>query len=68
MEQFQLQFSYNIGTGVTHRREVNIPWNGNKIDHVEWDGRLGDHLFSVNNKVKVGSISTTSEEETTIPQ
>ena len=53
--------SYTVGTGVTYTREVNIPWNGNTIDDVEWDSRLGDHLFGVNNKVKVGAIKTTAE-------
>ena len=54
--------SYVVGTGVTYSREINIPWNGSSIDHVEWDSRLGDHLFSVNNKVNVGAIKTTAEE------
>ena len=58
--------SYIVGTGVTYHREVNIPWNGSSIDHVEWDSRLGDHLFSVNNKVNVGAIKTTGEEEKAI--
>ena len=53
--------SYPVGTGVTYQREVNIPWNGNTIDDVEWDSRLGDHLFGVNNKVNVGAIKTTAE-------
>ena len=53
--------SYIVGTGVTYYREVNIPWNGSSVDHVEWDARLGDHLFGVNNKVKVGAIKTTAE-------
>ena len=53
--------SYPVGTGVTYQREVNIPWNGNTIDDVEWDSRLGDHLYSVNNRVKVGMIKTTAE-------
>ena len=53
--------SYVVGTGVTYYREVNIPWNGSSVDHVEWDARLGDHLFGVNNKVKVGAIKTTAE-------
>jgi hypothetical protein len=55
--------SYIVGTGVTYTKEINIPWNGNKIDDVEWDSRLGDHLFAVNSKVNVGAIKTTSEEE-----
>ena len=59
--------SYVVGTGVTYTREVNIPWNGNTIDHVEWDSRLGDHLFGVNNKVNVGAIKTTAEEIETTP-
>ena len=54
--------SYPVGTGVTYQREVNIPWNGNTIDDVEWDSRLGDHLFAINNKVNVGAIKTTAEE------
>ena len=53
--------SYVVGTGVTYQREVNIPWNGSGIDDVEWDARLGDHLFSVNNRVNVGMIKTTAE-------
>ena len=53
--------SYPVGTGVTYQREVNIPWNGSTIDDVEWDSRLGDHLFGINNKVKVGAIKTTAE-------
>ena len=55
--------SYVVGTGVTYTREVIIPWNGDKIDDVEWDARLGHHLFGVNNKVNVGAIKTTAEEE-----
>ena len=55
--------SYVVGTGVTYSREINIPWNGSAIDDVEWDARLGDHLFGVNNKVNVGAIKTTAEEE-----
>ena len=54
--------SYVVGTGVTYTREINIPWNGSTIDDVEWDARLGDHLFGVNNKVNVGAIKTTAEE------
>ena len=53
--------SYIVGTGVTYSREINIPWNGSTIDDVEWDSRLGDHLFGINNKVKVGAIKTTAE-------
>ena len=53
--------SYVVGTGVTHRRMINIPWNGSSVDHVEWDARLGDHLFAINNKVNVGAIKTTAE-------
>ena len=53
--------SYVVGTGVTYQREVNIPWNGNTIDDVEWDSRLGDHLYSINNRVNVGMIKTTAE-------
>ena len=53
--------SYNVGTGVTYTREINIPWNGSTIDDVEWDSRLGDHLFDVNNKINVGVINTTAE-------
>ena len=53
--------SYVVGTGVTHTRSVNVPWNGNTIDDVEWDSRLGDHLYSVNNRVNVGMIKTTAE-------
>ena len=52
--------SYVVGTGVTYQREVNIPWNGNTIDDVEWDSRLGDHLFSINNRVNIGMIKTTT--------
>ena len=52
--------SYPVGTGVTYQREVNIPWNGNTIDDVEWDSRLGDHLFSINNRVNIGMIKTTT--------
>ena len=51
--------SYVVGTGVTYQREVNIPWNGSTIDDVEWDARLGDHLFSINNRVNIGMIKTT---------
>ena len=58
--------SYIVGTGVTYSREINIPWNGSTIDDVEWDARLGDHLFSVNNKVNVGAIKTTGGEEKAI--
>ena len=58
--------SYVVGTGVTYAREVTIPWNGNTINDVEWDDRLGDHLFGVNNKVNVGAIKTTGGEEKTI--
>ena len=58
--------SYVVGTGVTYYREVNIPWNGSSVDHVEWDARLGHHLFSVNNKVNVGAIKTTGGEEKAI--
>ena len=54
--------SYVVGTGVTYTRQVTIPWNGDKIDDVEWDARLGHHLFGVNNKVNVGAIKTTAEE------
>ena len=54
--------SYVVGTGVTYSRDINIPWNGNTIDDVEWDVRLGDHLLGVNNKVNVGAIKTTAEE------
>ena len=53
--------SYPVGTGVTYTREVNIPWNGSTIDDVEWDKRLGDHLYSINNRVNVGLIKTTAE-------
>ena len=60
--------SYIVGTGVTYYREVNIPWNGSSVDHVEWDARLGDHLFGVNNKVNVGAIKTTAEEIETTPE
>ena len=52
--------TYVVGTGVTYHREVNIPWNGSTIDDVEWDSRLGDHLFSINHKVNVGLIKTTA--------
>ena len=58
--------SYVVGTGVTYTREVTIPWNGSSVDHVEWDARLGDHLFGVNNKVNVGAIKTTGEDEKAI--
>ncbi len=53
--------SYPVGTGVTYMRQVNIPWNGSTIDDVEWDKRLGDHLYSINNRVNVGLIKTTAE-------
>ena len=53
--------SYVVGTGVTHSREVNIPWNGSAIDDVEWDARLGHHLYSINNRINVGMIKTTAE-------
>ena len=53
--------SYVVGTGVTYTREVIIPWNGDKIDDVEWDARLGHHLFSINNRINVGMIKTTAE-------
>ena len=53
--------SYPVGTGVTYMRQVNIPWNGSTIDDVEWDKRLGDHLYSINNRVNVGMIKTTAE-------
>ena len=52
--------SYVVGTGVTYSREINIPWNGSTIDDVEWDSRLGDHLFSINNRVNIGMIKTTT--------
>ena len=51
--------SYVVGTGVTHTREVNIPWNGSAIDDVEWDARLGHHLFTINHRVNIGMIKTT---------
>ena len=51
---------------MTYTREINIPWNGSSVDHVEWDVRLGDHLFGVNNKVNVGAIKTTGEDEKAI--
>ena len=60
--------SYVVGTGVTYTREINVPWNGSSVDHVEWDARLGDHLFGVNNKVNVGAIKTTAEEIETTPE
>ena len=53
--------SYVVGTGVTYQREVNIPWNGSTIDDVEWDARLGHHLYSINNRINVGMIKTTAE-------
>ena len=53
--------SYTVGAGVTYKREVNIPWNGSTIDDVEWDKRLGDHLYSINNRINVGMIKTTAE-------
>ena len=53
--------SYPVGTGVTYSREINVPWNGNTIDDVEWDKRLGDHLYSVNHRVNIGMIKTTAE-------
>ena len=53
--------SYTVGTGVTYTREVNVPWNGSSIDHVEWDARLGHHLFTINNRINVGMIKTTAE-------
>ena len=53
--------SYVVGTGVTYTREVNIPWNSEGIDDVEWDSRLGDHLLAINNKINVGAIKTTAE-------
>ena len=53
--------SYVVGTGVTYSREINVPWNGSSIDHVEWDARLGHHLFTTNNRIKVGMIKTTAE-------
>ncbi len=52
--------SYTVGTGVTYTRQINIPWNGSAIDDVEWDSRLGQHLFSINHKVNVGLIKTTA--------
>ena len=52
--------SYVVGTGVTHTKSVNVPWNGSTIDDVEWDSRLGDHLFSINNRVNIGMIKTTT--------
>ena len=53
--------SYTVGTGVTYTREVNVPWNGSSIEHVEWDARLGHHLFTINNRINVGMIKTTAE-------
>ena len=53
--------SYVVGTGVTYTRQVTIPWNGDTIDDVEWDARLGHHLFGINHKVNVGAIKTTAE-------
>ena len=52
--------SYTVGVGVTHCKEVNIPWNGSTIDDVEWDNRLGHHLFAINHRVNIGMIKTTS--------
>ena len=51
--------SYVVGTGVTHTREINIPWNESTIDDVEWDARLGHHLFTINHRVNIGMIKTT---------
>ena len=53
--------SYTVGTGVTHTRSVNVPWKDGTIDHVEWDARLGHHLFTINNRINVGMIKTTAE-------
>ena len=53
--------SYPVGTGVTYEKMINVPWNGDKIDDVEWDARLGHHLYSINNRINVGMIKTTAE-------
>lgn len=45
--------SYPVGTGVTHTRSIN-----RSNDPTEMEHRLDSHLFSVNNKVHVGVIST----------
>ena len=51
--------SYPVGVGHTYTRNINVPRlaNGN-VDEVEWESRLDSHLYAVNNKVNVGSIST----------
>ena len=53
--------SYTVGIGVTYEKMINVPWGSEGIDDVEWDARLGHHLYSVNNRVNVGMIKTTAE-------
>ena len=54
-----INVSYPVGVGHTYTRNINVPRlaNGN-VDEVEWESRLDSHLYAVNNKVNVGSIST----------
>ena len=54
-----INISYPVGVGHTYTRNINVPRlaNGN-VDEVEWESRLDSHLYAVNNKVNVGSIST----------
>ena len=54
-----INVSYPVGVGHTYTRNINVPRlaNGN-VDEVEWESRLDSHLYAVNNKINVGSIST----------
>ena len=55
----EINISYPVGAGHTYTRNINVPRlaNGN-VDEVEWESRLDSHLYAVNNKINVGSIST----------
>ena len=53
--------SYPVGVGVSYTRSIN-----KSSDAAEDEARLDSHLLAVNNKVNVGTISTTpppAEEE-----
>ena len=54
--------SYPVGVGVTYTRCIN-----RSGDPDEDERRLDAHLFGVNNKVKVGTISTTATEGSDTP-
>lgn len=45
--------SYPVGVGATFTRSIN-----RSNDPVEMERRLDSHLFAINNKVRVGVIST----------